>query len=122
MTGNETKAGAVAGVGPQTLRDWMAAGEALLIDVRETHEFEFEYIPGSLFVPLSIFDPARFPPLRDRRLVIVCAVGKRSAAVCDQLRRAGFSDIVNLEGGLKAWTEAGFKTLGMRFDDEDYTI
>lgn len=89
---------------------WMDDGEAVLVDVRETSEYEQEHIPGSLLVPLSVFDPDRFPRIPGKKLVIHCAVGKRSAAAGKQLLQAGHPLVHNLQGGILAWKEAGLAT------------
>ncbi len=93
-----------------TVDRWMEDGEAVLVDVRETSEYEQEHIPGSLLVPLSVFDPARFPRIPGKKLVIHCAVGKRSAAAGKQLLQAGHPLVHNLQGGISAWKEAGLAT------------
>ncbi len=105
-----------------TVNGWLEAGSAVLIDVRETHEYEYEHIPGALLAPLSFLDPTVFPRLGAARLVIMCQVGRRSAAAAKQLAQAGFENLVNLKGGLDAWREAGLDTQGARFEEEDYSI
>lgn len=95
----------------ETVADWLADGTAVLIDVRETSEYEQEHIPGSMLVPLSVLDADRFPRITDKKLVIHCAVGKRSAAAVRQLIKAGYTPpAINLEGGLRAWKDAGLET------------
>lgn len=94
----------------QTVNKWLEHKEILLIDVRETSEFEKEHIPGALLMPLSAFDPALFPALTGVKLVLHCAVGKRSEAVGKMLLNEGHTCILHLEGGLHAWKAAGFET------------
>jgi rhodanese-related sulfurtransferase len=107
---------------PQTVDAWRESGEAVLIDVREASEYDYENIPGSLLLPLSFLDADEFPPLRDKKLVMVCAMGKRSAAAYKQLAKAGYDNLVNLEGGVAAWRNAGLELQGARFDAEDYSV
>ncbi len=95
---------------PLTVRRWLDAGEAVLIDVRETSEYEQEHIPGSMLVPLSVLDPDLFPRIPGKKLVIHCAIGKRSAVAALQLTQAGHSQAINLGGGLQAWKAAGLAT------------
>lgn len=95
---------------PDTVAKWMANGEALLIDVRETSEYEQEHIPGSMLVPLSALDPDSFPHITIKKLVLHCAIGKRSAAAAKQLIQAGHTPPINMKGGLKAWRQAGLET------------
>ncbi len=95
---------------PETVAKWLADGDALLIDVRETSEYEQEHIPGSMLVPLSALDPDSFPRITIKKLVLHCAIGKRSAAAAKQLIQAGHTPPINMKGGLKAWREAGLDT------------
>jgi rhodanese-related sulfurtransferase len=106
----------------QTVDGWLTDGSALLIDVRETGEYEFEHVPGSLLHPLSFLDPDTFPKITEKRIVLMCAVGKRSMAAAKQLAKADYPNLVNLEGGLDAWREAGLETEGARFETEDFSI
>jgi rhodanese-related sulfurtransferase len=81
--------------------------EPILLDVREPHEFVEVRVPGALLLPTSVFMAriGEIPP--DRPLLVVCHVGGRSAAVVGYLIRAGRSDVVNVAGGMDAWTRAG---------------
>jgi len=95
----------------ETVSRWLDENEAILVDVRETSEYEQEHIPGSMLVPLSVFNPDRFPRITGKTLVLHCAVGKRSAAAALQLRKAGYlPPAINLTGGIRAWKDAGLHT------------
>lgn len=101
----------IAETDPCTVIEWLAAGDTVLIDVRETVEYEAEHIPGALLCPLSTFEAELFPKFPGKRVVIHCAVGKRSAAACKQLLNAGFTnELWNLAGGIGAWKSAGCPT------------
>lgn len=95
---------------PTTVRRWLDQGEAVLVDVRETSEYDQEHIPGSMLVPLSVFEPELFPRISEKKVVIHCAVGRRSAVAALQLMKAGHVQAINLEGGLEAWKQAGLAT------------
>ena len=92
-----------------TVRGWLKAGEIVLVDVRETAEYEQEHIPGSVLCPLSVFDAELFPEIPEKNVVLHCAIGKRSAAA-KQLINLGRTRVINLQGGIKAWKEAGCPT------------
>ena len=82
-------------------------GGPLLVDVREPDEYAMVRVPGAVLVPLSEF-ASRFEELpRDRPLLVMCAAGKRSLVAADHLRRAGYPDVANVEGGIIAWQRAG---------------
>ena len=100
----------VATVSPHTAHRWVRSGEALLVDVREAGEIENEHIPGALMMPLSFFDAEHFPRVPGMKVVLLCAVGKRSAAAAKQLRQAGHPLPINMAGGLNAWRDAGLPT------------
>lgn len=101
----------VTEIGPAAVLAWLDAAEIVLVDVRETVEYEAEHIPGALLCPLSTFEPDLFPRFPGKRLVIHCAVGKRSAAACKQLQKAGYPQaVLNLAGGIGAWKAAGCPT------------
>ena len=105
-----------------TAKAWLDSRNAVMVDVRETSEFEFENVPGSVLLPLSFLDPDTFPPITDKKVIIVCAIGKRGEAARKQLADAGLPNIHNLLGGLDAWKKAGLPTQGGKYEAIDYTI
>lgn len=100
----------VMSVNAATVNDWIENDQALLVDVRETSEFDKEHIPGALLLPLSAFDPELFPSIPGKRVVLHCAVGKRSETAGKMLLNEGYKDIIHMEGGLEEWKKAGFET------------
>lgn len=95
---------------PRDVHAQIQAGKAILVDVREVSEFENERIPGTFLMPLSFFDAEHFPYLSGQRVILMCAIGKRSAAAAKQLMNAGFGDTHHMTGGLTAWKEQGLLT------------
>lgn len=95
---------------PREVHAQLAAGEAVLVDVREVNEFENERIPGAFLLPLSFFEADHFPFIAGTRVILMCAVGKRSAAAAKQLMKAGFRTTHHMTGGLTAWKEDGLAT------------
>lgn len=95
---------------PRDVHAQLRAGEAVLVDVREINEYENERIPGAFLMPLSFFDAAHFPYISGQRVILMCAVGKRSAAAAKQLMNAGFGATHHMKGGLTAWKEHGLST------------
>ncbi len=75
----------------------------LLLDVREPWEFRFCHIDGSVEMPMGSV-PARYVEIeRDRETVVVCHHGGRSAQVCIFLEHQGFTNVINLAGGVAGW-------------------
>lgn len=77
----------------------------VLIDVREPGEFEIVQIPGAILIPKGDFmDGSALANLpTDKRIVLHCKVGGRSAEALAVVKGAGFSDAVHVGGGVLAW-------------------
>ena len=95
---------------PHEVQALLKAGEAVLVDVREVSEYENERITGAFLMPLSFFEGDQFPIISGTRVILMCAVGKRSAAAAKQLMNAGFRTVHHMKGGLTAWKEDGLET------------
>lgn len=92
-------------VNARAARSLLDAG-AVLLDVREPDEWQEGHAPDAIFVSMGEVQARRSELPRDKRVVVVCRSGGRSAAVTDALRAQGH-DAVNLTGGMCAWTAAG---------------
>ncbi len=104
-----TASSAVKEVDPSTLRQWLRAGDALVVDVRPPEMFAAERIPGALSLPLASVGRASIPELGSRKLVFQCEVGAASEKAGRKLVGEGWpGDVYNLPGGLRAWKRAGF--------------
>ncbi len=82
----------------------LAASGARMLDVREADEWSAGHIEGAMHVPLGQLEPAAIP--LGVPIVAVCRSGNRSGTATAKLRAAGH-DVVNMSGGMLAWTEAG---------------
>jgi rhodanese-related sulfurtransferase len=78
---------------------------AHVVDVREAEEWTAGHIDGSQHIPMSEFVQRLDEVPADRDVVVVCAVGQRSAQVTAFLNHRGFT-ASNLRGGLHAWVAA----------------
>jgi rhodanese-related sulfurtransferase len=90
---------------PRALKSRIDAGERLLLlDVREPWEFELANIEGSELIPMSQLE-GRFTELDPHaETVVICHHGNRSSYVAIALQRVGFENVLNLEGGLDAYS------------------
>ncbi|WTW97185.1 adenylyltransferase/sulfurtransferase MoeZ [Streptomycetaceae bacterium NBC_01309] len=91
---------------PRQLKEWMDAGESIhVIDVREPNEYEIVSIPGAVLVPKNEFlmGNALEGLPQDKRIVLHCKTGVRSAEVLAVLKAAGFQDAVHVGGGVIGW-------------------
>ena len=101
---------------PDQVAAELDSGDALLVDVREPQERQATgAIPGAISAPRGMLefyaDPSlpyhkdEFDP--DRRIILHCASGGRSALGAATLKEMGYSNVAHLDGGIKAWQEAG---------------
>ena len=110
----EMVAAAKAGIenlSPAELARELEGGDVLLVDLREPDETEKGVIPGAVRSPRGMLefhaDPATPFYLdgfdRDRRVILYCAAGSRSALGACTLQQLGYRDVGHLEGGFTAW-------------------
>jgi len=90
---------------PTDARSLVADG-ALLLDVREDHEWVAGHAPEATHLPMSRIGASVSQLPMDRLIVCVCHVGARSAAVAEALTNAGYN-AANLAGGMDAWAAEG---------------
>src|SRR5450755_2560704 len=91
---------------PRELKQWIDDGENIfLVDVREPAEFEIVSIPGAVLIPKGEFLNGsaleRMP--QDKRIVLYCKSGMRSAEALAIVKGAGFADAVHVGSGVVGW-------------------
>lgn len=83
------------------LRD--AGDDHFLLDVREPHEQSISRIEGAVLIPLGQLGERSTELPRDKRILVHCKSGGRSARAVSQLREQGFENVWNISGGIIAW-------------------
>ncbi len=82
-----------------------------LIDVRSLMEFYEFHAVGALNAPLDTLNPKAIMESRGARatepLYIICRTGGRSSQACQMFEKAGYSNVVNVDGGTLAWEKSG---------------
>jgi rhodanese-related sulfurtransferase len=79
-----------------------------IIDVREDREWNLGHVPGAVHVARGTLEgriEGAVP--RERKVVLYCARGNRSALAADTMREMGYRDVSSLAGGIQAWVDAG---------------
>lgn len=105
----------------QELNEVCSNSETDLIDVRTPAEFREVHSTHARNVPLDSLDPHQVMAGRasDRPLYVICLSGGRAAKACDAFQAAGYTNVVNVDGGTRAWDSAGLpvvrgkKTMGL---------
>lgn len=101
---------------PAQVQEELSKGNATLIDIREAEELVANgRIEGSVLAPRGMLEfyadetlPYHKPEFdRNRKLILHCASGGRSALAAATLKQMGYTDVCHLDGGIKAWKEAG---------------
>jgi sulfur-carrier protein adenylyltransferase/sulfurtransferase len=104
--GRGEEAEAVEEIAAAELKRRLDAGDPLeVIDVREPHEFAIAKIPGTRLIPLGTLNEHLHELDTAKTYVVHCKSGARSAKAIGQLRRVGFKRLLNLKGGILAWSK-----------------
>jgi rhodanese-related sulfurtransferase len=87
----------------------LPAGDHILIDVREDHEWSAGHAVGALHLSKGIIerDIETAVPDKGAKMVLYCGGGYRSALAADALGKMGYRNVISLDGGWRAWNEAG---------------
>ena len=89
----------------------MTRGEKFhFIDVREDHEFAKDHAKGARHLGKGILerDIETVIPEKRAAIVLYCGGGFRSVLAADALQQLGYTSVVSMDGGIKAWREAGY--------------
>jgi rhodanese-related sulfurtransferase len=81
-----------------------------LVDVREDDEFAVDRIVGARHIGRGVLerDVETLIPGKDEPIVLYCGGGFRSALAADNLQRMGYTSVVSMDGGIRAWREAEY--------------
>jgi rhodanese-related sulfurtransferase len=82
-------------------------GKFILVDVREESEFATDHLPGAIHLGKGVIErdiEARVPDLK-AEMVLYCGGGFRSALAADNLQRMGYTNVISMDGGIRAWRE-----------------
>ena len=91
----------------------VASREAhVLVDTREESEWTAGHVKGAVHLSKGIIerDIETKVPDKSAKLILYCGGGFRSALAADNLRKMGYTNCISMDGGWRAWTEAGFPT------------
>lgn len=80
----------------------------LMLDARESAEFEVSHLPGARWVGYKDFSLRRLAGIdKHQAIVVYCSVGYRSEKIAEQLQAAGYTKVYNLVGGIFEWANYG---------------
>src|SRR5687767_9563210 len=104
----------IQNLSPREVQKEIADG-ATLIDIRDANELENGRIDGSVHASRGMLEFYADPSLpyhkpefnKDKKLILHCASGGRSALAVKTLKEMGYDNVAHMDGGFKAWKEAG---------------
>ncbi len=107
--------GTIENLTPDQVQAELATGNIVLVDIRDANELANGTIPGAIHVSRGMLEfhadpasPLHKPELDpNRRVILHCASGGRSALAVHTLRTLGYRNVAHLDGGFKAWQAAG---------------
>jgi sulfur-carrier protein adenylyltransferase/sulfurtransferase len=85
---------------------------AVIVDVREQHEFEEGHLPGAVHVPRGHLESRIEGRAGDRSqpIVLYCASGQRSALAAHTMTELlGYEDVASMTGGITLWKDRGYE-------------
>ena len=96
-------------IGTLAATQLMNTQNPLLLDLRETKEVEGGKLPNAVHLPLSQLASrgAELAKSTSRPVIAYCDRGQRAGSAAGALAKLGFKDIYHLQGGFKAWKDAG---------------
>lgn len=91
----------------------MNTGESIFIDVRDESEFKSGHLLNARSMPVSKFDERlhEIEKFKQKDIVVYCDSGMRASRAIGKLKKAGFSNLFTLAGGLVAWEKANLPTV-----------
>jgi rhodanese-related sulfurtransferase len=108
----------IENLAPKQVEEELSKGNVTLIDIRESEELKQNgKIPGSTHAPrgmLEFYADNSLPYYKTefdkgKRIILHCASGGRSALAAKTLKEMGYENVAHLDGGIKAWKEAGMQ-------------
>ena len=80
------------------------------VDVREDCEFCIDRAAGARHIGRGVLerDVETLIPEKDAPIVLYCGGGYRSALSADNLQKMGYTNVISMDGGIRAWREAGY--------------
>ncbi len=104
--------GAYTDVTPGRLADMLKRKDFIFINTHIPYEGELEQTDA--FIPFEENGPQQlreYPTDKNAKIILYCRSGRMSTIVASELAQAGYTNVWNLDGGMKAWEQAGFELI-----------
>ncbi len=95
-------------------------GKAIFLDTRSTAEYKISHIKNARFINYKKFSLSDVADLnKSDNLIVYCSIGKRSETVAKKMKKAGFTNVHNVFGGILQWVNQGFQIVNMQQEPTD---
>ncbi|MDT7830811.1 rhodanese-like domain-containing protein [Flavobacteriaceae bacterium S356] len=94
----------------------------IILDAREKREFSVSHLPNSVYVGYQYFDLKKVKkmlPDKNARIVVYCTLGVRSEDIAEKLKKAGYTKVLNLFGGIFEWKNKGYRVLDVKNNETE---
>ncbi|MFY0629873.1 MAG: rhodanese-like domain-containing protein [Flavobacteriaceae bacterium] len=88
------------------------SNDVILLDAREKREFTVSHLKNAMYVGYDRFNlkkTLKKLPNKDAKIVVYCSLGVRSEDIAEKLKNAGYSNVLNLYGGIFEWKNNGYR-------------
>ncbi len=84
----------------------------ILMDVREQSEWAAGHLPGAVYLGKGLIECKieSVIPERDKKIVLYCGGGFRSALAAQSIQKMGYTNVISMDGGFRGWREARLPT------------
>jgi rhodanese-related sulfurtransferase len=108
LFGSRRSGGDIKQINAQELADMLETRDDLfLLDVRTAGEYEYDgHIEGANLLPLAMLRSPDGELPKDKTIVCICRSGNRSQTACTYLASQGYTNVINLSGGMMGWKYA----------------
>lgn len=106
----------------EELRMLQINGEVIILDAREKEEYTISCIPSAEYIGYSKFSSKKVSeniPNKESMIVVYCTLGIRSEKIGEKLKKAGFTNVKNLYGGIFEWKNSGYPVLNLQGDETE---
>jgi rhodanese-related sulfurtransferase len=100
----------------------MPKTDAIILDAREKEEYEVSHLKDAIFVGFNHFEMDSIQSKlgnKDQKIVVYCSLGIRSETVAEKLKKAGFTNVYNLYGGIFEWKNKDFPIYNLKENETD---
>lgn len=105
-----------------TVSELQAKDNFILLDARESKEFNVSHIKGSIHVGYDHFDSKKVTALlkdKNATIIVYCSIGVRSEKIGERLLKLGYKNVFNLYGGIFEWKHQGGKVVNNQNKETD---